>query len=143
MTSPTPRETARQIAEQSEDTTTVNAITAVVRDADQTFERVGGSSRHWVRDCFLPILNQAGYVVVPDTQACRYCGVPIRLRGENRWEDAETHSTCDTDDATPHEPITNAEVASLTAALAQAQQERDEWKRRAEDAEGRIANALV
>lgn len=33
-------------------------ITAAVRTADKNFERVGGSSRHWVRDCFLPELEQ-------------------------------------------------------------------------------------
>ena len=39
-------------------------VTRVVREADQAFERVGGSSRHWVRDCFLPILARyGGYVL--------------------------------------------------------------------------------
>lgn len=46
--------------EQCEDAEMVTAITAVVREADRTFERVGGSSRHWARDCFLPLLNKAG-----------------------------------------------------------------------------------
>jgi len=50
--------------EQHEDTAIVNAITGIVRDADRTFERVGGSSRHWVRDCFLPMLNARGFVIV-------------------------------------------------------------------------------
>jgi hypothetical protein len=42
----------------------VAALTAVVRDADRTFEKVGGSSRHWVRDCFCPFLQQAGWSLV-------------------------------------------------------------------------------
>jgi hypothetical protein len=32
----------------------VRDLTRVVREADEMFEREGGSSRHWVRDCFLP-----------------------------------------------------------------------------------------
>jgi len=51
------------VPEQSEDSELVAAITAIVREADKTFERVGGSSRHWVRDCFLPCLNKAGWRV--------------------------------------------------------------------------------
>jgi len=46
-----------------DDPNVVAAVTAIVREADLVFERVGGSSRHWVRDCFLPLLNQAGWVV--------------------------------------------------------------------------------
>jgi hypothetical protein len=46
---------------QSEDSDVVTRLTAIVREADQEFQRVGGSSRDWVRDCFLPLLNQAGY----------------------------------------------------------------------------------
>lgn len=59
--------------EQCEDSELVARLTAIVREADQTFERVGGSSRHWVRDCFLPLLNRAGWYVaacpagIPDT----------------------------------------------------------------------------
>jgi hypothetical protein len=39
----------------------IQAITAIVREADQQFEREGGSSRHWVRDHFLPLLEREGY----------------------------------------------------------------------------------
>lgn len=39
-------------------------ITEAVREADRHFERVGGSSRHWVRDCFLPMLEQHGLQIV-------------------------------------------------------------------------------
>jgi hypothetical protein len=35
------------------------------------------------------------------------------------------------------------DIHYLLTELQQARQERDEWKRRAEDAEGRIANALA
>ena len=39
-------------------------VTHVVRKADGTFEKVGGSSRHWVRECFLPELDEAGLMIV-------------------------------------------------------------------------------
>jgi len=58
MTGASPRNT-----EQGEDPIVVAALTLVVREADQVFERVGGSSRHWVRDCFLPTLNRHGWFV--------------------------------------------------------------------------------
>lgn len=51
--------------EQSEDTDMVATVTAIVRDADQMFTKSGGSSRHWVRECFLPKLNAAGLRIVP------------------------------------------------------------------------------
>ena len=41
----------------------VNKVTAVVREADQLFQTVGGSSRHWVRECFLPILEEHGLTI--------------------------------------------------------------------------------
>ena len=49
----------RQIA-RSEESNLVAKITLVVRKADQAFEISGGSTRHWVRDCFLPALKEAG-----------------------------------------------------------------------------------
>ncbi len=39
-------------------------FTAAMREADHTFERVGGSTRHHVRDCLLPILEKQGLVIV-------------------------------------------------------------------------------
>ena len=38
----------------------VRRMTAAMREADETFERVGGSTRHHVRDCLLPILAKHG-----------------------------------------------------------------------------------
>jgi hypothetical protein len=38
----------------------VRDVTRVVRHADEAFERSGGSSRHWVRECFLPAMEGAG-----------------------------------------------------------------------------------
>lgn len=82
-------------ADQSEDADTVNALTAIVRDADAKFEKGGGGSRHWTRDYFLPLLNQQGWIVVnPRAEIqCQHCGEDIRLI-DGEWLDRETHSTC-------------------------------------------------
>jgi len=38
----------------------VNAAITAVREADETFEKVGGGTKHWFRDCFLPALAKQG-----------------------------------------------------------------------------------
>lgn len=38
----------------------IRRMTAAMREADETFERVGGSTRHHIRDCLLPILAKHG-----------------------------------------------------------------------------------
>jgi hypothetical protein len=42
----------------------VDAVTAAMREADKMFETTGGSTRHYVRDLLLPILQEKGYEVV-------------------------------------------------------------------------------
>lgn len=37
------------------------AITAIVREADEGFQKAGGTSRHWARDWFLPLMYQHGW----------------------------------------------------------------------------------
>ena len=61
--------------DQSEDTATVNAVTAIVREADRKFQVGGGSSRHWVRDYFLPTLNRNGWVLTLQTSRLCPCGL--------------------------------------------------------------------
>lgn len=39
-------------------------VTAVVREADEVFEKSGGGSRHWVRECFFPMLWDAGFAII-------------------------------------------------------------------------------
>ena len=46
------------------DHTLVRDITRVVRAADVEFEEVGGTSRHWVRDHFLPHLHDEGLAIM-------------------------------------------------------------------------------
>ena len=41
----------------------VTALTRAVREADQEFLTVGGSTRHFVRDCLLPALHSNGLAV--------------------------------------------------------------------------------
>ena len=41
----------------------VRRLTAAMREADRTFERVGGSTRHHIRDCLVPILGKHGLAV--------------------------------------------------------------------------------
>ena len=38
----------------------LDEITSAVREADDWFKKIGGSSRHWVDDCFLPMLKKRG-----------------------------------------------------------------------------------
>lgn len=47
-----------------DETDLLRAVTEAVREADQLFEKSGGSSRHYVRECLLPTLAQAGLVIV-------------------------------------------------------------------------------
>ena len=39
-------------------------VTKVARQADHEFEATGGSSRHWVRDWFLPLLRREGFMLM-------------------------------------------------------------------------------
>lgn len=43
------------------------AVTRAVRRADEDFQgpQGGGSSRHWVRDWFIPYIRQEGFEIVP------------------------------------------------------------------------------
>lgn len=42
----------------------INSLTRAIRAADAHFGKVGGSSRHWVAECFLPALEDEGLEVV-------------------------------------------------------------------------------
>ena len=65
-----------------EDLKIADEITAVVREADHRFEKIGGTARHYVRDLLLPLLHEKGLLVtradlVPaaptDKAACIRC----------------------------------------------------------------------
>jgi len=42
----------------------IRIVTKCVREADDFFEKSGGSSRHWVAECFLPLLDDCGLEIV-------------------------------------------------------------------------------
>jgi len=50
----------RQVERAAYEAELVRRMTAAMREADKHFERVGGSTRHHVRDCLLPILENHG-----------------------------------------------------------------------------------
>jgi hypothetical protein len=64
----------------------VQAITAIVREADQAFQKSGGTSRHWVADCFLPLLYQSGwrlgYVGSVSVVGCEASGIAGQEKDE-------------------------------------------------------------
>lgn len=73
---------------------TIQAVTRAVRKADEEFERSGGSSRHWVIECFLPELANedlkvqsycpevSELVLRANNMPCKVCGkLPERRRG--------------------------------------------------------------
>ena len=62
----------------------VEEITRIVRDADQDFEGSGGSTRHWVRDCFLPALEKSGLRIVGAPAPASAQGVAVAL-AFNDW----------------------------------------------------------
>jgi hypothetical protein len=41
----------------------VKRLTQAMREADRNFEKVGGSTRHHVRDCLIPILKKYGLLI--------------------------------------------------------------------------------
>lgn len=53
----------------------INRMTAAMREADETFQRVGGSTRHHIRDCLLPILSKHQLVLkrAEDRDPCEAC----------------------------------------------------------------------
>lgn len=42
----------------------IEKITAIMRECDSGFEKTGGSTRHYVRDWFLPLLRRNGLELV-------------------------------------------------------------------------------
>ena len=44
----------------------VKIITKCVREADIIFHDVGGTTRHWVMDCFLPAIEKAGLCITKE-----------------------------------------------------------------------------
>ena len=43
---------------------TVAEITEIYRDCDKMFQKTGGSTRHYVRDLFFPLLEERGFLII-------------------------------------------------------------------------------
>lgn len=67
--------------DQSDDAEIVAAIAGIVREADEAFTASGGTSRHWVREQFLPILNKHGYRILSPLESAT--PVPARVQSED------------------------------------------------------------
>jgi hypothetical protein len=52
-------------------------MTAIMREADQAFETVGGSTRHYVRDVLLPLMEQKGYAIVKKDERQPASRIPL------------------------------------------------------------------
>jgi len=48
---------------------TVKDITEIYRECDRKFSLTGGSTRHYVRDLFLPALEEAGFLIIKVSEA--------------------------------------------------------------------------
>jgi hypothetical protein len=46
----------------------ISKITRAVRNADSKFDRIGGTSRHWTIECFLPELENENLVILTKNQ---------------------------------------------------------------------------
>lgn len=66
----------------------IKLVTEAVQAADEHFEKVGGSSRHWVRDCFLPELKERGLEIVK-TSAQQAVGADARIGGVEGSEETK------------------------------------------------------
>ncbi len=70
-------------------------ITAAVRVADQRFESSGGSSRHWVRECLLPTLEEHRLVIVDQLVPIHRDSAERDVRSLADKLDASDHKTTD------------------------------------------------
>ena len=53
----------------------IRRITKIVRQADQRFMKVGGTTRHYVIECLIPCLEENGLTVhVANGEQCSVCG---------------------------------------------------------------------
>lgn len=66
-----------------EDRDLLAAATRAVRAADQAFQKVGGSSRHWIRECFFPQLAEHGLAIVRQEQSALIADLAEAL--EAQW----------------------------------------------------------
>lgn len=68
---PSEEEKMKDAALQYEERSITARITRAVRQADIAFEKIGGTTRHWVIDCFLPALEEEE-IMCKDKRTNRY-----------------------------------------------------------------------
>ncbi len=65
----------------------VTQVTKAVRAADEAFKAIGGSSRHWVRECFLAALEDEGLVIINKKE------LAIAVEKIVEWFDTHSNAT--------------------------------------------------
>ena len=70
-------------------------LTRAVRAADTAFAAEGGSSRHWVRDQFLPCLEEEGLAVVRKDALKKLWDHVVHHVGVEDWPGHPTSWFCD------------------------------------------------
>lgn len=60
----------------------VQEVTAVMREADKKFEMMGGSTRHYVRDLLIPMLEEKGLQVCKNNNLLKWVDSELRYRIE-------------------------------------------------------------
>jgi len=73
----------------------VAAVTLTVRAADLAFESSGGSSRHWVRDQFLPRLEEDGLRIIRTDSLKKLATFVVHHVGVDSWPGHSTAWNCD------------------------------------------------
>jgi len=73
----------------------VAAVTLTVRAADLAFESSGGSSRHWVRDQFLPRLEEDGLRIIRTDSLKKLATFVVHHVGVDSWPGHSTAWSCD------------------------------------------------
>jgi hypothetical protein len=71
------------------------AVTLAVRAADVAFESSGGSSRHWVREQFLPRLDEEGLVLIQKDSLLKLRDHVVHHVGTDNWPGHMTAWHCD------------------------------------------------
>ena len=66
----------------------VDRLTRAIRIADRQFETTGGTTRHYVNDCFLPALEKCGLLIKLSSQIKSPLKVDARAKGTrtHSWE---------------------------------------------------------
>jgi hypothetical protein len=90
-----------KMAEQEINSEVLRLLTSAMRAADESFEKEGGGTRHYLRDCLWPEMQKRGLTIVPSRMAtadgwqggarmCSICLNPTTQHDPNCTEDVWT-----------------------------------------------------